>query len=90
MVLLAVGSFSLCGFPAVQFLPHQAFAEGKMMTGACHHLSPACVIIDNRLKAHKAFPSIAGAKIRRFSVSTKFLPVIRSDFQQNTFDLKLR
>ena len=41
MVLLAVGSFSLCGFPSVQFLPYQAFAEGKMMTGACHRLSPA-------------------------------------------------
>ena len=25
------------------------------MTGACHHLSPAWVIIDNRLKAHQAF-----------------------------------
>ena len=84
MVLLAVGSFSLCGFPAVQFLPYQAFAEGKMMTGACHHLSPAWVIIDNRLKAHKAFPSIAGAKIRRFSVSTKIWHVIRSDIQQLT------
>ena len=79
MVLLAVGSFSLCGFPAVQFLPYQAFAEGKMMTGA-----PAWVIIDNRLKAHKAFPSIAGAKIRSFSVSTKIWHVIRNDFQQLT------
>ena len=84
MVLLAVGSFSLCGFPSVQFLPYQAFAEGKMMTGASHHLSPAWVIIDNRLKARKAFPSIAGAKIRSFSVSTKMLHVIRSDFQQLT------
>ena len=82
MVLLAVGSFSLCGFPAVQFLPYQVFAEGKMMTGACHHLSPVWVIIDNRLKA--PFPSIAGAKIRRFTVSTKIWHVIRSDFQQLT------
>ena len=54
------------------------------MTGACHHLSPAWVIIDNRLEAHKAFPSVAGAKIRRFSVSAKFRHVIRSDFQQLT------
>lgn len=69
MVLLAVGSFSLCGFPAVQFLPYQAFAEGKMMTGA-----PAWVIIDNRLKAHKAFPSIAGAKIQHFCPDCKLLP----------------
>ena len=82
MVLLAVGSFSLCGFPSVQFLPYQAFAEGKMMTGACHRLSPAWVIIDNRLKA--PFPSIAGSKIRRFLVSTKNWHVIRSDFQQLT------
>ena len=57
-----------------------------MMIGACHHLSPAWVIIDNRLKA--PFSSIAGAKIRRFSVSTKFWYVIRSDFQQ-TYDLKV-
>ena len=59
-----------------------------LMAGACHHLSSARGIIDNRLKAHKAFPSIAGAKIQRFSVSTKFWHVIRSDFQQ-TYDLKL-
>ena len=55
-----------------------------MMTGAGHHFSPAWVIIDNRLKAHKAFPLIAGAKIRRFSVFTKNWHVIRSDFQQLT------
>ena len=74
MVLLAVGSFSLCGFPAVQFLSYQAFAEGKMMTGACHHLSPAWVIIDDRFQAPKAFPSIAGAKIQHFCPDCKLLP----------------
>ena len=42
------------------------------------------VIIDNRLKTHKAFSSIAGAKIWKFSVSAKFRHVIRSDFQQLT------
>ena len=41
-----------------------SFLGSSLMTGACHHLSPACVIIDNRFQAHKAFPSIAGAKIR--------------------------
>ncbi len=59
-----------------------------MMTGACHHLSPAWVIIDNRLKAHKAFPSIAGAKIRRFSVSTKILACDKERFSA-AYDLKL-
>ena len=37
----------------------------------------------------KSFSFYRG-KIRRFSVSTKFLHVIRSDFQQNAYDLKLR
>ena len=72
MVLLAVGSFSLCGFPSVQFLPYQAFAEGKMMTGACHHLSPAWVIIDNRLKAHKAFPRLPVQRYEVFRYLPKF------------------
>ena len=58
------------------------------MTGACHHLSPASVVRDARYQAHKAFPSIAGAKIRINLVSTKFRHVIRSDFQQ-TYDLKV-
>lgn len=40
MVLLAVGSFSLCGFPSVQFLPYQAFVEGKMMTGSLSSFIP--------------------------------------------------
>ena len=52
----------------------------SLMTGACHHLSPAPVFIDDRFSAQQAVPSIAGAKIRRFSASTKFLHVIRSDF----------
>ena len=54
----------------------------SLMTGTCHHLSPAPVFIDDRFSAQWAVPSIAGAKIRSFSVSTKFLPVIRVDFQQ--------
>lgn len=45
-----------------------------MMTGACHHLSPAWVIIDNRLKARKAFPSIAGAKVRKSAVGSNTFP----------------
>ena len=60
------------------------------MTGACHHLRPAAVFYDDRPEAQKAVLSIAGAKIRRFLVSDKFRHVIRSDFQQNTYDLKLR
>ena len=60
------------------------------MTGACHHLRPAAVFYDDRPEAQKAVLSIAGAKIRKISVSTKFLHVIRVDFQQNTYDLKLR
>ena len=52
------------------------------MTGACHHLSPASVLRDARCQAPKAFPSIAGAKIQRFSATTKFWHVIRVDFQQ--------
>ena len=74
MVLLAVGSFSLCGFPSVQFLPYQAFAEGKMMIGACHHLSPASVVRDARFQAPKAFPSIAGAKVRKSAVGSNTFP----------------
>ena len=46
------------------------------------------VLIEDRLQAPKAFPSIAGAKIRINLVSTKFRHVIRSDFQQ-TYDLKV-
>ena len=60
------------------------------MTGACHHLRPAAVFYDDRPEAQKAVLSIAGAKIRRFLVSDKFRHVIRVDFQQNTYDLKLR
>ena len=45
-------------------------------------------LIEDRLQAPKAFPSIAGAKIRKNPVSTKFRHVIRSDFQQ-TYDLKV-
>ena len=60
------------------------------MTGACHHLRPAAVFYDDRPEAQKAVLSIAGAKIRRFCVSDKFRHVIRVDFQQNTYDLKLR
>ena len=62
----------------------------SMMTGACHHLRPAAVFYDDRPEAQKAVLSIAGAKIQRFLVSNKFRHVIRSDFQQNTYDLKLR
>lgn len=43
-----------------------------MMIGACHYLSPAWVIIDNRLKA--PFPSIAGAKIRKNAVGSNTFP----------------
>ena len=46
------------------------------------------VLIEDRLQAPKAFPSIAGAKIRKNPVSAKFRHVIRSDFQQ-TYDLKV-
>ena len=46
------------------------------------------VLIEDRLQAPKAFPSIAGAKIRKKTVSAKFRHVIRSDFQQ-TYDLKV-
>ena len=46
------------------------------------------VLIEDRLQAPKAFPSIAGAKIRINLVSAKFRHVIRSDFQQ-TYDLKV-
>ena len=37
----------------------------------------------------KSFSFYRG-KVQRFSASTKFLHVIRSDFLQNTYDLKLR
>ena len=46
------------------------------------------VLIEDRLQAPKAFPSIAGAKIRINLVSAKFRHVIRSNFQQ-TYDLKV-
>ena len=46
------------------------------------------VLREDRLQAPKAFLSIAGAKIRKNPVSTKFRHVIRSDFQQ-TYDLKV-
>ena len=46
------------------------------------------VLIEDRLQAPRAFPSIAGAKIRINLVSAKFRHVIRSDFQQ-TYDLKV-
>ena len=46
------------------------------------------VLIEDRLQAPKAFPSIAGAKIRINPVTTKFRHVIRSDFRQ-TYDLKV-
>ena len=46
------------------------------------------VLREDRLQAPKAFPSIAGAKIRINPVSAKFRHVIRSDFQQ-TYDLKV-
>ena len=52
------------------------------MTGACHHLSPAWVVRDARYQAHKAFPSIAGAKVQRFLATTKFWHALRVDFQQ--------
>ena len=44
----------------------------SLMTGACHHLSSAAVFYYDRFSARLAVPSIAGAKIRRFSVSAKF------------------
>ena len=66
------------------------FFWSSLMTGACHHLRPAAVFYDDRPEAQKTILSIAGAKIRRFWVSDKFRHVIRSDFQQNTYDLKLR
>ena len=46
------------------------------------------VLREDPSKAQKAVLSIAGAKVRRFSVTAKFRHVIRSDFQQ-TYDLKV-
>ena len=46
------------------------------------------VLLEDPSKAQKAVLSIAGAKVRRFSVTAKFRHVIRSDFQQ-TYDLKV-
>lgn len=45
-----------------------------MMTGACHHLSPASVVRDARYQAPKAFPSIAGAKVRKSAVGSNTFP----------------
>lgn len=45
----------------------------SLMAGACHHLSPAPVFIDDRFSAQKAVPSIAAAKIQNFEGESKFL-----------------
>ena len=42
-----------------------SFSGSSLMTGACHHLSPASVVRDARYQTPKAFPSIAGAKIQK-------------------------
>ena len=80
--------FRVLCFATPQNAPFLPFSRSSLMTGACHHLCPVLVLIEDRLQAPKAFPSIAGAKIRINPVSTKFRHVIRSDFQQ-TYDLKV-
>ena len=80
--------FRVLCFATPQNAPFLPFSGSSLMTGACHHLWPVLVLIEDRLQAPKAFLSIAGAKIRINPVSTKFRHVIRSDFQQ-TYNLKV-
>ena len=80
--------FRVLCFATPQNAPFLPFSGSSLMTGACHHLWPVLVLIEDRLQAPKAFPSIAGAKIRINLVSAKFRHVIRSNFQQ-TYDLKV-
>ena len=76
--------FRVLCFATPQNAPFLPFSGSSLMTGACHHLWPVLVLREDPSKAQKAVLSIAGAKVRRFSVTAKFRHVIRSDFQQLT------
>lgn len=39
------------------------------MTGACHHLSPALVVIDDRFQAHKAYLRLL---VQRYEIFARY------------------
>ena len=66
--------FRVLCFATPQNAPFLPFSGSSLMTGACHHLWPVLVLIEDPSKAQKAVLSIAGAKIQHFWAECKLLP----------------